>query len=309
MNVAVVGSNGFIGRVLTERLKDETNINLHLFGRGSQSVFGDELPYSPIQLLNQELLRTQFKNIDYVYYLISETIPASSWNSPLSEIEKNLRPFVHFCEAISDLSIKKIIFVSSAGTIYGPSTNKLSEEADKQPFSPYGITKLSMEYFLNYIDHKYNIKHDVFRVSNVYGEGQNTGKGLGIINTFIEKIITDGVIQIFGTGEITRNYIYVRDVAEYLACSVLIPADTSNVYNLSSDDTLKINEVVEVLRNVIPSPFSVHYSAARMSDNSAIELDNTKLKKSFPHLKMTSIENGIAKTFQEIKKLLLNKNG
>ena len=96
------------------------------------------------------------------------------------------------------------------------------------PFSPYGIIKLAMEHFLNYYHSKYGLASDIYRVSNVYGDGQDTTKGLGIINTFIEKILSENRVTVFGKGESVRNYVYVKDVAEILSLSTSTDIKKSN---------------------------------------------------------------------------------
>src|SRR5690606_21770454 len=150
--------------------------------------------------------------------------------------------------------------------------------------------------FLNYYRTKYGIQYDVYRVSNVYGEGQNVGKGLGIINTFLEKIIKKDTIEIFGNGESTRNYIYVKDVAELL-CHSLRTLNSSDVYNVSSNNTLSINELLEIIRKTVSEELVVKYTDNRQSDNTFIDLINTKIMTSHGNFKFTDIQEGVQKTY------------
>jgi UDP-glucose 4-epimerase len=298
--VAIVGSNGFIGRHLTSRLKEEKDVELFLFGRSESSSFNKELSYRKIDFYNTSALQADFKEIELVYWLVSETIPATSWNDPLIEIEKNLTPFMRFMEVVSKMKVRKVAFISSAGTVYGTTKGKVSEEHDKTPFSPYGIVKLTIENFLNYYKVKSNIQFDVYRVSNVYGEGQNVDKGLGIINTFLEKIIRNNEVQVFGDGKTTRNYIYVKDVAELLTLSLRLQ-DQSGIYNISSGDTLAINDLIKIIRQTVSEDFKVNYIDSRQSDNAYIDLDNSKILNLFGKFGFTTIEEGIRKTYAAIK--------
>lgn len=300
INVAVIGSNGFIGAHLTKRLSQLPEVNLFLFGRNEKSAFDQRFSYEKMDLMSRQQIMRSFENIDLVYYLASETIPATSWENPRVDIDKNLVPFIHFMDCISLLKVKKVVFLSSAGTVYGVSDKPLRENSDKTPFSPYGILKLTMENFLSYYQIKYGIHHDIFRVSNAFGEGQNTSKGLGIINTFLEKIIQDQKVTVFGDGNNIRNYIYVKDLADILSLSVSNDLTGSNTLNLSSHDTLSINELIETIAKVVPHKFEVVYKPARLSDNPVIKLDNQKLLKIYPNIQFTKLEEAIQKTYQSL---------
>jgi len=303
--IAIIGSNGFIGSNLAKKLQESKGNEVILFGRSEKAVSNSNLPYKKIDLLNTAEIAQDFRDIDFIYFLASETIPATSWNNPTLEITNNLLPFIVFLETISQLNIKKIIFVSSAGTIYGPTNLQVDEDSVKNPFSPYGITKLTMEYYLNYFDIRSHLHYDIYRVSNVYGEGQNISKGLGIINTFLEKIITEHRIQIFGNGDNIRNYLYVQDLVALMTHSVDADTEISNIFNASSNDTLSINQLVTIIKDVVQTDFKIEYTATRQSDNSAIYLSNSKLLTNNPGFVFTSIDEGIKKTYNHIQQILL----
>jgi UDP-glucose 4-epimerase len=306
MKVAIIGSNGFIGKHLAKALNKLPHIQLFLFGRTNKNLSGIDVSYKSINLFEPTSLKDVFTDFDLVYYLNSDSIPSTSWHNPYLEVEQNLLPFLNFMELAVKAKVKKVAFVSSAGTIYGTTAGKVKEESNKHPFSPYGIMKLNMENFLNYYKVKHNIEYDIYRVSNVFGEGQNTSKGLGIINTFIENILKNGTVNVFGDGNNTRNYIYVKDVAQLMLHSVEQLND-SQTFNISSNNTYSINELIEVMKKVIQEPFKVNYQTSRQSDNAFIDLDNSKISKLKPHFNFTDIENGIFKTYVFIKSQIEKK--
>jgi UDP-glucose 4-epimerase len=300
LKVAIIGSNGFIAGHLIRKLQAMSGIELHLFGRSAHSNFGTNISYRQINFNDARRLTADFSGMDVVYHMVSETIPSTSWEDPLIEIEKNLLPFTRFMNVIAPLRIKKLAFISSAGTVYGATSGKVREDADKKPFSPYGIIKLAMENLLNYYKVKHDLQYDVYRVSNVYGEGQDTSKGLGIINTFLEKIILENSVTVFGDGNVTRNYIYAGDVAELISLSVK-DIQTSWIYNISSDCTITINALVEKLHECVPDKFGVNYVGARQSDNSYVDLDNSAILSRTPGFRFTDIREGIKRTYEALK--------
>lgn len=301
MEVGIVGCNGFIGRHLSLALSKKKDISLHLFGRAETNQSVVESPYKKFNVAYKQQTVEDFKNLDVIYYLASDSIPVSSWENPKIEIEKNLIPFLDFLDCVAQTAVKKIVFVSSAGTIYGSSNEKLNENTNKFPFSPYGINKLTMEYYLNYYQEKNNLKYDIFRVSNIYGEGQQTHKGLGIINTFLENMVSGTDIKVYGNGETIRNYIYIKDVVRFLETAVVTDLAQSNIYNLCSNDNLSINQLLGIIRSIVTEPYNVVYVDQRNSDNPFISLDNSKIKSAFPEIQFTSINDGIKSCYLQIK--------
>lgn len=300
MRIAIIGAGGFIGKHLTKTLASDPSNHLFLFGRQERhedlEKYGQYAVFTP---LDSNRIKAQFAEIDLVYYLASASIPASTWNLPLAEIENNLTPFVSFMDALVQTSCKKIAFVSSAGTVYGPTKGKVDEAYPRQPVSPYGIIKCAMENYLTYYQTKYGIQTDVFRISNVYGEGQNIDKGLGVINIFLNKIKTEGKVTVFGDGSNTRNYIYVGDVVKMMLYSK-VKQDQSGIYNVSSFDTYSINELIDIIKKALNKNFEVVYLPARQSDNTFIDLDNSKILNQIPSFEFIGIHQGIALTMQSL---------
>lgn len=299
--VAVIGANGFIGTHLSKLLNSIPGIQLYLYGKNASSVLGDEYQYQQLDITDGNAVNKALAGTDLIYYLASASIPASTWENPTQEIEKNLLPFLAFMEGIAKISVPKIAFISSAGTIYGPTGDKVTEDAPKNPFNPHGITKLTMEYFLNYFHKKYGLVYDTYRVSNVYGAGQSTGKGIGLINTLLENILNTGSINIFGDGSNVRNYLYAKDLAKLLTLSLHENSGLPEIYNASSHDSLTINQVVDLIKEVVPEPFAINYTPVRQSDNSTIFLDNSKILNAFPSFQFTPVVQGIGETYQHIK--------
>jgi UDP-glucose 4-epimerase len=302
LKIGVVGSNGFIGKSLVKKLKINPLISeLHLFSRSNEicsesqiKIFNHRFELSIKNLIIPEALY----EIEVMYYLISDSIPSISWDNPTKELSNNLIPFIDLIEKIKVGKIKKIIFTSSAGTIYGPSWEKIAENGVKNPFSPHGITKLTTEYFLEYFKNKHHINYSIFRISNIYGPGQNIQKGLGLVNTILEKHLRNEEVLIYGDGSIIRNYIFIDDVVDILSQDLSQEINESKIINLATSFHLTINEIIETIEEITNKEIIKTHLESRSADNPVIRLDNSKLIKIFPLFKNTSLKNGIFKTLK-----------
>jgi UDP-glucose 4-epimerase len=233
---------------------------------------------------------------DIVYHFISETFPHTSWDNVQLEVEKNLVPTMSFLETAVVCGIKKVVYISSGGTVYGSKKGRLNEETYTAPFSPYGIFKLCIENLLRYQLIKNKLNYDVYRISNVYGPYQNVNKGLGFINTCLSNIKNNTETTIYGDGSNVRDYVYSEDVANLLKLSLIKDFADSDLYHISSNEGLSINELVAIVQNKYKYS-KIRFEEARQSDNKYVVLDNTKILKWFPDYKFKNIEKGIENTY------------
>jgi len=302
LRILGLGFNGFIGRCLTAALVEKENISVTIFSKDTVPSSDTRLKYIQGDFLDTVALRKALANQDIVYHLISQTIPSSSWNYPLLEVEKNLIPTLNLIELSAEANVKKICFASSGGTVYGLQERLLDEQSLTEPFSPYGIIKRAMESLLLYAKMKCELNYDIYRISNAYGEGQNVGKGLGFINCALENIIMGRPVIIYGDGENIRDYIYVKDIAELLTLSIYKPLKDSDIYNVSSGHPISLNALVNLMKDVLGIDFEVSYISGRTSDNKCVILNNAKIMNFFENRSLTFLEDGIKQTYANLKK-------
>ncbi len=299
MKVGIIGVNGFIGLNLYNKLILNQSIDLHTFSRSKGKTTFKNFNFLDVKDFSEK--KQILEKLDLIYYLVSSTIPSSSWETPLLEINDNLIPFLKLLDIISVGKCKKIIFISSAGAIYGDSENVLDETKLPNPFSPYGINKLTMEYYLNYYLKKYNLNYDCYRLSNVYGPGQEIKKGLGLINTLIEKSINNEDIEIYGKGLNIRNFIYIDDVIEIISNLSFQDLNQSNTINICSNDNVSIRSIIKIIEQVSNSKLSVNYFKERQSDILKVVLSNEALKRKISNITFTKLEIGIEKIYLNLK--------
>ena len=303
ISVLVIGSESFLGKSLIEDLMAQSNIQLSVAFRNAtdekiQFYLQNKIEVYQGDLVQEETLSQMEKSFDYVYYLVSATYPANSWKNPWEEVSLNLTPFFNLLKYLEEFPPKKVIYISSAGTVYGLKTTSLDENKLTRPFSPYGIFKVTMEHLLEYLRVKKGIAYDIYRVSNLYGPGQNPLKGQGVINIWVRKIIEEGKIVVFGDGSNVRDYIYVKDASMLLTHSLKPNVEDSQgcIYNLGTNEGFDLNQIIEILREVMPYTFDVDYRPNRKSDNKHVVVDSSKLNSNVPGFKFNSLKAGIQST-------------
>jgi UDP-glucose 4-epimerase len=300
--VLVLGGDGFLGSHMVDRLVDA--------GHGV-SVF-DRFPYRQTRNLGRHAGRIRFLAGEYankdhlvealrgqeiVFHFICATNPAASWNDPLVEVEQNLTPLLHFLEAAVAAGIRKVVFPSSGGTVYGRRQEACSESAVPRPFSPYGIVKLASEHFLTHYRERAGLAVDIYRISNAYGPRQPMERGQGVIAIWIDQILRGEEIQVYGDETTLRDYVHARDVAHLMAHS-LRDVGASGLFNLGSGTGTPIAELLRIFQRVVDIPFRYRQHPKRPSDNAALILDSRHLLQHFPGFAFEDLEKGIGETWR-----------
>lgn len=305
MNVLVLGGNGFIGSHLVDKLLQEGHA-VRVFDKNEEH-YRKPLPYVEYHLGefgNRGLLSDALKDIDIVVHLISTTLPKTSNDDPVFDIQSNVVETLFLLEQCVSLKIKKIIYISSGGTVYGiPSSVPVIEESHTNPICSYGISKLTIEKYLELFKNLYNLDYVVIRPSNPFGSRQNPFGIQGAIPVFLGKILRNEPIQIWGTGEVIRDYIYVEDLVDALYRSITTTTE-SRIFNIGIGMGLSISDLLDIMRIVTGRDFSVNYTNSRAYDVPAIYLDITRAAQELGWYPYTSLEDGIKKTWDFVSDLL-----
>lgn len=306
MNVLVLGGDGFIGSHTVDKLYKQGH-NVTVFDRFpyNQSInlehLRGKITFFQGEYANREQIALALKFQDVIYHFISATNPATSWDDPFLEIEVNLKNSVQLFEIAAQSGVKKIVFPSSGGAIYGRKSGVLDENKLPLPFSPYGITKLSIEYFLNYFKEKTGLSYDIYRIGNPYGPRQPMETPQGVIAVWMGKILVDEEISVYGDDETVRDYVYIDDVA-YLLTHSMNNLESSDTYNLGVGKGLSVIELLEIFKGSIDRPFKSRVLARRSFDNSSVVLNSTKLISHFPGFKFQELKEKITDTWDYVKK-------
>jgi UDP-glucose 4-epimerase len=186
------------------------------------------------------------------------------------------------------------VFTSSIA-VYGAAQLPMLEEMVPQPEDPYGVAKYAVELDLKAAKHMFGLNSVIFRPHNVYGENQNIGdKYRNVIGIFINQIMQNKPMTIFGDGNQTRAFSYIEDVAPHIANSVNLPNSYNEVFNIGADKPYTINELVKVVADELKVEPIVTYLEARKEVLHA-HSDHSKAINVFGHSTNVSLKEGIHK--------------
>lgn len=304
MNVLVLGGNGFIGSHLVDKLLGSGH-SVRVFDKNGEH-YRKPLPdveYHLGEFGNRGLLSEALSGIDVVVHLISTTLPKTSNDDPVFDVQSNVIESLFLLEQCVVKGIKKIIFASSGGTVYGiPKRVPVHEEDQTDPICSYGISKLTIEKYLALFKQIHNLDYTIIRPSNPFGSRQNPFGIQGAIPVFLGKILRKETIQIWGTGNIVRDFIYVEDLVD--AFYRTITYDTvSNVFNVGSGKGYSLNNLLDVMRDVTGLELLVNYTKSRTYDVPEIYLNITRVREELDWEPHTSLDKGIRLTWDFVTKL------
>ncbi|MCE5194193.1 MAG: NAD-dependent epimerase/dehydratase family protein [Nitrospiraceae bacterium] len=304
MNCLVLGGNGFIGSHLVDKLISEGH-HVRVFDKYEEHY---RSPICSVDYLygdfgNRGLLTEALHNIEIVFHLISTTLPKTSNDDPAFDIQSNLIDTIYLLEQCIAQKIKHIVFISSGGTIYGlPNTLPIKEDCPTNPLCSYGITKLAIEKYLELFSYLYGLSYTIIRPSNPYGSRQNPAGIQGAISVFLGKAVRNEVIEIWGDGEIVRDFIFIDDLIDGIHRAA-ITRTKSHIFNIGSGTGISINDILTAIRNVTHSEIKIEYKEKRSFDLPRIFLDITLAKEELGWNPVVPLESGIKKTLDFIKQI------
>jgi UDP-glucose 4-epimerase len=298
MRILVLGGSGFLGsHIVDQFLREKHDVTVYdlypeRFRRspsGIKFVTGD---FGNVGALD-ELIATGF---DAVIHCVSTTTPKSSNESPEFDIQSNVIGTLYLLDICAKRSIGKLVFLSSGGTVYGDigDLDVVDETHSVRPMCSYGVSKLSIEHYLDVYKHLRGLNYVALRLSNPYGERQSPLRALGALTVFLHRTLRSQCVEIWGDGSVTRDFIYVGDVANAVYLATVNPI--SGIYNVGTGTGLSLRDILTHITQVVGMEPSVTWLASRSFDVPRIVLDATKLRKATNWSSVTTLEDGIAIT-------------
>ena len=295
MSTIIIGGSGFIGRNLIIALKK----------RGVKPVVADLNPPSDPDLdyikidpgVSMEDLLC-LKETDVVYHLAWTTTPGPANQNPIYDVSSNITMSLQILEACVKGNVKKLIFASSGGTVYGiPNSIPIKESHPTNPINSYGLTKLTVEKYLHLFHHLYGLDYIIIRPSNPFGKYQNPNNSQGVVAKLIKNCIKNNTTEIWGDGSIVRDFFYVDDLAEALI-SVADYSTTSSarIFNVGSGKGTSLNELIKIVETVLDVIPIVKYMPGREIDVPSNVLDIRLIEDNIGWYPKRNLEKSIKQT-------------
>ena len=296
----VLGGCGFIGSHLVDGLLDN-GYEVIIFDKENVDTKNIKHNLNKIKLIkgdfaNENDITGAIKDIDHIFHFIGTTLPQSSTQNPIYDIESNVISTIKMLEITRSANIKKIIFASSGGTIYGiPRQIPISEDHPTNPICAYGISKLIIEKYLHLYYKLYGLDYVSLRFSNAYGERQDPNGSQGAIAVFLGNIIKGNPINIWGDGKVIRDYIYVKDIVDAAIKAAEIDQMDPHVLNIGSGVGTSLKELIDILSQITKKDIQINYTEKRKIDVPVNILDISIAKKILSWEPKYSLTDGIKK--------------
>ena len=220
----------------------------------------------PLDITDLSSLQIAIDGSEIIYHLACNSLPHTSNKNPHVDVSVNLLGSINLLEAARKLSVRRVIFLSSGGTVYGnPQTIPLTEYHPTDPICSYGITKLSIEKYIGLYSTQFGLNGLVFRVANPYGVRQRLYGSQGVIPIFLGKVLRSESLNIWGDGSTIRDFIYISDLVSALVLAINYDGPHS-VFNVGSGIGFSINELINFIETIVKRPLVVNYLPSRDVD-------------------------------------------
>ena len=304
-NVLVTGGAGFIGSHVVDAYLE----------RGDRVWVVDDLSSGSLANVNEKAefvemgiqdpdLRGLFRDVgfDLVSLHAAQIDVRTSVEDPARDASINVLGMLNVVEGARESGTRRIVYVSSGGVVYGePEEIPTPERAAKLPLSPYGVTKLSGEYYLHYYEVVHGIEYVALRYANVFGPRQDPHGEAGVVAIFCERLQSAEELTIFGDGEQTRDYVYVKDVvvANLLASEMILkpgPDIDAVAFNVGTGVGTSVNRLADVLESIAENRPGRVYREARAGELQHSTLDASRFAERGWAARHT-LEDGLRETF------------
>ena len=302
MRFLITGAAGFLGAPLANSLVAENHsvVGLDDLSTGDPKQLVDAVHLERGDINDRPKLWSMLQGVDCVYHLAARVIVPESVLYPREYNTVNVGGTVTLMEAMRDVGVRRVIFISS-GTIYGNQRLQPVRESNRpNPRSPYAVSKLAAEYYIRTIGELWGIETVCLRVFNAYGPGQRLPlTNAPVIPYCLRQALDNGTIVIHGRGEQTRDYVYIDDVVEAMVAASSVPDINRMIINVGSGKETSINDLVKKVMEITGAKPEIVTNQSHDSGPSRMRADLAIAKKKLNFSPKYNLEQGILKTIEK----------
>lgn len=307
MKVLVTGGAGFIGSTVVDKLilnEHEVSVVDNL-STGKRGNVNNAAKFYEVDLRNFDSLAAVFEKEkpEAVFHLAAQINVRSSIKDPAYDASVNVLGSLNLLECCRKYGVKKVIYSSSGGAVYGePKELPVRESHPISPLSQYGASKYAVEKYLDVYGALYGFEFVILRYGNVYGPRQDPLGEAGVIAIFTNKMLSNEALLINDNGDQTRDFVYVEDVAEANILA-LEKGKNKEAYNIGTGKPSSVNDIVHGLEKAISSKAVCRNLNAIPGEVKHIYSDISKARSHLGFEPKTDLESGLAKTVQWAKSI------
>lgn len=301
MNYLITGAAGFLGATLANRLVREGQAvrGLDDLSTGDSSILLPDIQFTRGDINDRPLLWSLLQGIDCVFHLAARVSVPESFLFPREYAHVNICGTVTLMEAVRDVGVKRVIFISS-GTIYGEQSEHLLRESMVPcPRSPYAISKLAAENYVRYMGEYAGVETVCLRVFNAYGPGQHfPSSHPPVIPCFFKQACDNGTLVINGDGSQTRDYVYVDDVVNAMVTAATAANVNQAIINIGSGVATSVADLAKGILAVTGGSPEIVYNRKADSGVSNMQADLTLAKSLLDYIPTVNLETGLRLTLE-----------
>ena len=306
MKFLITGAAGFLGSALANRLAREGHqVNgLDDLSTGNPQALSPDIHFTRGDVNDRPKLWTLLQEVDCVYHLAARVSVPESVLYPREYNAANVGGTVSLMEAMRDVGVRRVVFISS-GAVYGDQgVQPLREDATPNPRSPYAVSKLAAEYYVRTIGDLWGIESVGLRVFNAYGPGQHLpASHPPVIPNFLRQAIRGGTLVVHSQGTQTRDYIFVDDVVNGMIAAATAPGINHLVINIGSGSETSVRDLVRLVLEVTGSKAEVVYNPRTDPGVSRMCADLTQAREKLGYQPRVSLAEGLRLTLERDPRL------
>lgn len=303
--IVITGGSGFIGSNLISALLERESFDIVAI---DHKKFNNEKIKTFVgNFYDKEFISEIINKDDILIHLACTTVTHTAENNRQKDIQDNIVGTINLLDVCVEKKIKKIIFASSGGTVYGEiDYDRPSKETDCiRPVSAYGIMKATIENYMRLYNKLYNLPYIIVRISNPYPRLQFSKSKPGAVDIFLDSFINGKEINVFGDGKSERDYIFIDDLINFII-SITEKRILNETFNAGSGKSTSIESLLKIVESVTGKKTKINYIKSKNFEVEKVSLDISKAKKELGWQPEYTIEKGVMRAFSQ---LMEQKNG